>query len=133
MHCIYALHPYWNYSSVVHDLAQDIIRAPYHMGDGLLPWLVLAACIGGYLSTILAGTFRLKPPTLRGSLGATVGGFLMAFGLVMIPGGNDGLVLFLMPSLVPAGFLAYLTMNIGIAIVLVASRFASQSRHQGAL
>jgi uncharacterized protein len=119
---LYTLHPFWNYTTVVQDYAHAIIMVPRHMSDGLLPWLVMVACLGGLVSTVLAGTFKLKKPNLGASLGSVAGGFLMAFGIVMIPGGNDGLILFLLPSLVPAGLLAYLTMNIGIALVLSIER-----------
>jgi uncharacterized membrane protein YedE/YeeE len=119
---LYTIHPAWNYSVAIHDFAQAIVTAPQHMADGLLPWLVGAACLGGVTSTVIAGTFKLKPPSLRGSAGALIGGFLMAFGLVMIPGGNDGLILFLLPSLIGSGALAYVAMNAGILGTLMIGR-----------
>jgi hypothetical protein len=119
---LYTIHPAWNYSVAIHDFAQAIVSAPQHMADGLLPWLVGAACLGGVTSTLAAGTFKLKLPSLRGSGGAMLGGFLMAFGLVMIPGGNDGLILFLLPSLIGSGALAYVAMNVGILGTLLLGR-----------
>lgn len=119
---LYTLHPAWNYSVAIHDFAQAIVSAPQHMADGLLPWLVGAACLGGVTSTIAAGTFKLKLPSLRGSAGAMLGGCLMAFGLVMIPGGNDGLILFLLPSLIGSGAVAYVAMNFGILGTLLLGR-----------
>lgn len=119
---LYTIHPAWNYSVAIHDFAQAIVSAPQHMADGLLPWLVGAACLGGVTSTLAAGTFKLKLPSLRGSAGAMLGGFLMAFGLVMIPGGNDGLILFLLPSLSGSGALAYVAMNVGILGTLLLGR-----------
>ena len=119
---LYTIHPAWNYSVAIHNFAQAILAAPQHMADGLLPWLVGAACLGGVTSTVAAGTFKLKAPSLRGALGALLGGCLMAFGLVMIPGGNDGLILFLLPSLIGSGALAYATMNLGIVGTLLLGR-----------
>ncbi len=119
---LYTIHPAWNYSVAIHNFAQSILAAPQHMADGLLPWLVGAACLGGITSTVAAGTFKLKAPSLGGSLGALLGGCLMAFGLVMIPGGNDGLILFLLPSLIGAGALAYVAMNISILAILLLGR-----------
>jgi hypothetical protein len=119
---LYTIHPAWNYNVAIHDFAQTIVSAPQHMADGLLPWLVGAACLGGVTSTLTAGTFKLKSPSLRGSAGAMLGGFLMAFGLVMIPGGNDGLILFLLPSLIGSGALAYVAMNVGILGTLLLGR-----------
>jgi len=119
---LYTIHPAWNYSVAIHNFAQTILSAPQHMADGLLPWLVVAASLGGVTSTVAAGTFKLKPPSLRGSAGALIGGFLMAFGLVMIPGGNDGLILFLLPSLSGSAALAYAAMNAGILGTLLLGR-----------
>lgn len=119
---LYTIHPAWNYSVAIHNFAQAILATPQHMADGLLPWLVGAACLGGVTSTVAAGTFKLKAPSLRGALGALLGGCLMAFGLVMIPGGNDGLILFLLPSLIGSGALAYVAMNLGIVGTLLLGR-----------
>ncbi len=119
---LYTIHPAWNYSVAIHDFAQALVSAPQHMADGLLPWLVGAACLGGVTSTIAAGTFKPKAPSLRGSAGSMLGGFLMAFGLVMVPGGNDGLILFLLPSLSGSGALAYVAMNVGILGTLLLGR-----------
>ena len=51
-----------------------------------------------------------------------LGGSLMAFGLVMIPGGNDGLILFLLPSLSGSGTFAYVAMNVSILGTLLLGR-----------
>lgn len=125
---LYTIHPAWNYSVAIHDFAQAIVSAPQHMADGLLPWLVGAASLGGLTSTLAAGTFKLKLPSLRGSAGAMLGGFLMAFGLVMIPGGNDGLILFLLPSLIGSGALAYVAMNVGIFGTLLLGRLMRRQK-----
>jgi uncharacterized protein len=130
---LYALHPYWNYSSLVQNSALDFLMSPTRMIDGLLPWLVCAACFGGLLSTGMAGRFKLKAPNVRNSMGALVGGFLMAFGIVMIPGGNDALVLFLLPNLVPAGLLAYAMMNLAIACVVWLEGARVKAKLQGAM
>lgn len=127
---LYTIHPAWNYSVAIHDFAQAIVSAPQHMADGLLPWLVGAASLGGLTSTLAAGTFKLKLPSLRGSAGAMLGGFLMAFGLVMIPGGNDGLILFLLPSLIGSGALAYVAMNVGIFGTLLLGRLMRRQKFQ---
>jgi uncharacterized protein len=120
---LYTLHPYWGYSSIVSDFAQDAIMSPTRMGDGLLPFLVIAACVGGLMSSVQQGKFKLRAPKLQPCLGALAGGFLMTFGIAMIPGGNDGIILSLLPSLVPAGIVAYIAMNVGIALTLTSERW----------
>jgi hypothetical protein len=42
-------------------------------------------------------------------------------------------VLFLIPSLVPAGFIAYLAMNIGIALMLGGERFIAKRANLGSI
>ena len=128
---LYTLHPSWSYSSLVHEFAQETIMMPPFMRDSLLPCLVVAAGVGGFVSVALAGRFKLKAPTLQTSIGAIIGGFLMAFGITMIPGGNDSIVLFLLPSLVPAGLLAYATMNMGIAVIVLAGRAIAKTSKGG--
>ncbi len=67
------------------------------------------------LSTIQRGSFRLdwipRPSWLR-NLG---GGALMGLGTALLPGGNDALVLYGIPSLSPHALPALATMVIGIA------------------
>jgi hypothetical protein len=49
-----------------------------------------------------------------------VGGMLMGWGSLLIPGGNDGLILVGMPLLWPYAWVAFLTMcaSIGVAMAL---------------
>jgi uncharacterized protein len=119
---IYAVHPHWNYGAAIDDLAKEIVMVPGQMPDGLLPWLVLSACIGGVISTVTAGTFKFCWPKVRASFGSLVGGVLMAFGTVMIPGGNDGLVLSILPSMLGAGLVAYASMCLGIVMAISLGR-----------
>jgi uncharacterized protein len=130
---LYTLHMSWNYNSVVNDFAKQVIMSPARMMDGLLPYLVATACFGGFVSTVQSGTFKLTRPHLATSAGALVGGFIMAFGVAMMPGGNDGLVLFLIPSMVPAGFLAYFAMNIGIAFMVYGESFIAKRANLGSV
>jgi uncharacterized protein len=130
---LYTLHMSWNYSTVVSDFAKQVIMAPSLMKDGFLPWLVGTACLGGFVSTVQASTFKLTRPNLTTSASALVGGFIMSFGIVMIPGGNDGLVLFLLPSFVPAGFFAYFAMNLGIALMLWVERLVTNNSRLGSV
>jgi len=47
---------------------------------------------------------------------------LMAWGSVLFPGGNDGLILLGMPLLRPYAWVAFVTMCATIAVALVAER-----------
>lgn len=89
----------------------------------LLPWLILAASLGGMgLSAWQRGSFALRRPRLRPALRGGVGGVLMGFGAILIPGGNDGLILFGLPSLSPHAAPAYLGLLAGIFAALLTMR-----------
>jgi hypothetical protein len=52
-----------------------------------------------------------------------VGAILMGLGVALIPGGNDALVLYGIPSLSPHAIPSYLAMILGIASTLMAMQF----------
>lgn len=117
---LYGLHPRWGYGVVIDSLAMS---GPPVMGmkiDMLLPGLVAATIAGGLSSSLIGGTFRPRPPGLRTAPLRVIGGLLMGSGGAMIPGGNDGLVLYSLPALIPAAFLAYGAMTLTIAACLKA-------------
>lgn len=88
-----------------------------------LPWLIFAAAMAGMgLSAWQRGTFALRPPRLRPALRGAVGGVLMGLGSVLVPGGNDGLILFGLPSLSPHAAPAYLGLLAGIFATLLTMR-----------
>jgi uncharacterized membrane protein YedE/YeeE len=52
-----------------------------------------------------------------------LGGLFMGLGVALIPGGNDALVLYAIPSLSPHALPAYLAMAAGIAAALLLMRW----------
>jgi hypothetical protein len=95
----------WAYTEVLAEMSRGMSMQ--------LAWrivLLLALFGGALLGGLTAGRFRharLAPALL---LRCCVGGFLMGFGSLMIPGSNDGLILLGMPLLWPHAWLAFLTM-----------------------
>ena len=65
-------------------------------------------------------TGRLKPIRVSArALGrAFFGGVLMGWGSLLVPGGNDGLLLLAMPMLWPYAWVAFATMGSAIALGL---------------
>jgi sulfur transporter len=51
-----------------------------------------------------------------------LGGLLMGWGSLLIPGGNDGLILVGIPLLWPYAWLAFLTMCVSVGAALVAQK-----------
>ena len=77
--------------------------------------LFIAVFLGMLLSTIQRGSFRLDWLPRLSWLRNLGGGTLMGFGTALLPGGNDALVLYGIPSLSPHALPAFVTMVIGIA------------------
>jgi hypothetical protein len=109
----------WAYTEVLAEMARGVSMP--------LAWrvLLLLALFGGALAGgVTAGRFRHGPLAPALLARCCVGGFLMGFGSLMIPGSNDGLILLGMPLLWPHAWLAFLTMcaSVGAALLLQARR-----------
>jgi uncharacterized membrane protein YedE/YeeE len=100
----------WAYTDVLAQLARGMSRA-VALGIVCLLALYLGALIGGWT----AGRLRAVRPTVAGVVKCLAGGALMAWGSLLIPGSNDGLILIGMPLLWPYAWLAFGTMCVVIA------------------
>ena len=86
-------------------------------------WVILASVLAGMLlSTVQRGTFRVDWRPRRSWVRNFSGGILMGLGVALIPGGNDALVLYGVPSLSPHALPAFLAMGIGVAAALILMR-----------
>ena len=105
----------WPYTSLLMQLA----RGGYEgVGRGAVMAVVfvLGAIIGG-----MVRGFDLQAGTARDWLLALIGGTVMGIGAVLVPGGNDVMLLVGVPLLLPNLLAAYVAMSITL-IVLVALR-----------
>lgn len=108
----------WAYTDVLADLAS---QRPGVMLAGpivLLAALYAGALLGGWS----AGRWVHRGPTPGALLRCFVGGVLMAWGSLLIPGSNDGLILIGLPLLWPHAWLAFATMCGTIALALTLAR-----------
>ena len=62
----------------------------------------------------IAGRFRSRRIALAQMLKCFAGGVLMGWGSLLIPGGNDGLILVGMPRLWPCAWAAFASMCVAI-------------------
>lgn len=95
--------------------------------DGIPPgWLrgilVLALFVGMLVSSIHQGSFRWRWPSSHSWLRRSLGGALMGAGGALVPGGNDTLILVLIPTLSAQAFASYVALLAGIASVLLTMR-----------
>ena len=101
----------WAYTDLLADLARGMAASPVARGALLLAML-LGAVWGGWT----AGRLRTTPVSAAQMLKCLAGGVLMGWGSLLIPGGNDGLILVGMPLLWPYAWLAFATMGVTIAV-----------------
>jgi toxin CptA len=99
----------WAYTDVLAELARGM-AASLVARSLLLLALLLGAAWGGWT----AGRFRSTAVTPAQLLKCFVGGVLMGWGSLLIPGGNDGLILVGMPLLWSYAWLAFLAMCVSI-------------------
>ena len=90
--------------------------------------LLLALFAGAVVGGATAGRFRATRPEPAALARCLAGGVLMGWGSLLIPGGNDGLILMGMPLLWPYAWVAFATMCATVALALVASRFLARAR-----
>jgi toxin CptA len=89
--------------------------------------LLLGAIAGGWT----AGRLRLSPISAASLLRCLIGGVLMGWGSLLIPGGNDGLILVGMPMLWPYAWVAFATMCVTIGSARWLASTASRRSNAG--
>ena len=105
----------WAYTDLLADLARGMAanRAARCL---LFVALLAGAAWGGWT----AGRWRSTRVTGAQLLRCLAGGVLMGWGSLLIPGGNDGLILIGMPLLWPYAWVAFLAMCASIVAALLA-------------
>ncbi len=70
--------------------------------------------LGGIAASLLSGRALMRPPHLAPSIKAFVGGLIIGVAWSFIPGGNDAMVLYQLPSLALNGIVAYAAMLVSL-------------------
>jgi toxin CptA len=107
----------WAYTDVLAELARGMTARLVERG-ALLAALLAGALLGGWTAGRLRWE-RLEPAQLARCL---AGGALMGAGTLLIPGGNDALVLVGVPLLWPYAWVALAAMCLAISAALLAQR-----------
>jgi hypothetical protein len=84
--------------------------------------LFVALWAGALAGGWTAGRWRSAWPTAPQLLRCFAGGVLMAWGTLLIPGANDGIILVGMPLLRPYAWLAFATMCVTIAVSIAVAK-----------
>lgn len=107
----------WAYTDVLIAVAQEMVD------QNVLPLLLFVALLAGaWLGGWSAGRLGHRPIKLGGLARSFGGGTLMGWGSLLIPGGNDGLILTGMPLLQPHAWIGIGTMCAVIAVALMIER-----------
>jgi len=107
----------WAYTDVLAELARSMAASVGARGVLALA-LLAGAAFGGWT----AGRFHSAAFTPMQLARCLAGGMLMGWGSLLLPGGNDGLVLVGMPLAWPYAWLAVATMCVTIAAAQLAGR-----------
>jgi len=110
----------WAYTDVLAEAARAMMGMPVkHLGARL----ALGACLfaGAAFGGWRAGRWRPTMPTAAALARCLAGGALMGAGSLLIPGGNDGLILLGLPLLWPVAWAAVAVMGGSIAAAQVAA------------
>ena len=107
----------WAYTEALADVARK-------MPHDLLPrgLLMLALFAGAFIGGLTARRFGSTPLTLSRLARCFASGVLMGWGSLLIPGGNDGLILVGMPLLFAYAWVAMASMALAIGGAMVAMR-----------
>lgn len=110
--------PAWAYTALLVDVGAHGVRAGV-LDGGVIYGALLS---GAALSAWLVQRLRIERPTLRHIAEKILGGAAMGAGAVLIPGGNDALLLHGLPHLIGTAMIAYTAMSAAIALSLVLTR-----------
>lgn len=89
---------------------------------GMLWTISLTAMLAMLGSSMMRGSFHIRRPRAKAALRHLVAGLAMGLGAGLIPGGNDGLILFGLPALSPHALPSWAACVVGIAVALSAMR-----------
>jgi len=118
---LYLFHGPWTYTGALRQGVEGLAI----VGETPTPIrlsLFAAVFAGMALSTWQRGSFRLDRRASPIWAVNLVGGALMGAGVILVPGGNDALILYSIPTFSRHALPAYVAMLAGIGVVIVAMR-----------
>jgi len=115
---IYAAKPDWGYEHMLDNL----VNYRGFSSGFLLEFTVLALFVGAIFSSMLRDRFHPHFSGLVPSFMHFIGGLFMGLGANAVPGGNDSLVLWVIPSSALHGIIAYAVMLVVVALLIITMR-----------
>jgi len=115
---VYSLQPDWSYEALIGRMVngQDV-------RDNLVILLaVIGLFSGATISAMLNNRFQLRHSGMRATILSFLGGLLMGIGAQFVPGGNDTLLLWVIPGFALHGLASYLIMVATVAVLIMLGR-----------
>lgn len=113
---LFTLDPGWTYAENIRQFVGEKLMS------GTSLWLMttvgVSTIIGAAASGLWFRTFRYRRPSTLTFVRSVAGGAVMAFGATLVPGGNDSLLLWSLPSATVTGLAAYTIMSATVLAVL---------------
>jgi uncharacterized membrane protein YedE/YeeE len=108
----------WNYADVLANTTAKLVN-PKAVGSSATALIsTIAMVIGGIVAAVTAKEFTIRPVRFLVIASCFIGGILMGTASLLIPGGNDGLLLKGIPGFAQHAFIGYLAMII-VMLLLV--------------
>ena len=100
----------WNYADVLANATTQLIDDKAIAPSITAIISTLAMIVGGIIAAVTAKEFAIKPVQSLIIIACFIGGLLMGLASLLIPGGNDGLLLKGIPGLAPHALIGYTSM-----------------------
>lgn len=110
----------WDYASVLTKIMFIAIDSQAVSPKTFAVISALSMIAGGVYAAISEGSFKIQAPQFLSFIACLAGGTLMGAAAIIIPGGNDGMLLKGIPSLAPHSIIAY-TLMVAIMLGLIAT------------
>ncbi len=108
----------WNYADVLANTTTKLIDDKAIAPSITAIISTLAMIVGGIIAAVTANEFAIRPPQSFIVMACFIGGILMGLASLLIPGGNDGLLLKGIPGLAPHALIGYTSM-VSMMLLLV--------------
>jgi len=115
---LYATVNGWNYSDVLTNTTLKLIGIQEKGTTTIALLSTISLIIGGITAAIVAKQFVIRRVHFFLIIGCFTGGAVMGSASMLIPGGNDGLLLKGIPSLAPHALVGYLSMLISMWVLV---------------
>ena len=115
---LYATVNGWNYSDVLTNTTFKLIGIQQKGATTIALLSTISLIIGGITAAVVAKQFVIRRVNFFLIVGCFTGGAVMGSASMLIPGGNDGLLLKGIPSLAPHALGGYLSMLISMWVLV---------------